>query len=47
MLDKMVPKRLKSLAMGQATSISRISNYIVMSFSLLSDKEDVMAPKGL
>jgi hypothetical protein len=32
---------------GDGASISRISNYIVMSFSLLSDKEDVMSPKGL
>ncbi len=32
---------------GDGASISRISNYIVMSFSILSDKEDVMSPKGL
>ena len=31
---------------GDGASISRISNYIIMSFSLLSDKEDVMSPKG-
>ena len=31
---------------GDGANISRVSNYIVMSFALLSDEKEVMSTKG-
>lgn len=36
-------KKVKTL--GDGANISRISNYIVLSFALLSDEQDVMSTK--